>query len=303
MRGSSLKNLADPLIVQPVAVHCGKQADAANLRLRKSTVETGADLPRRGIEHQEADETAGVAANGSRHRCFIPRYACYKAGARYAVTVQLVSPAVGQHFWIAGILPAEPAGYCRSPSLRRQSKQVLRQQFEEARREEMTVNVAKGHGRGAIIVGLVSDTHSLVRQSVFAALEGVGLILHAGDVGGDAVLDALSAIAPVRAVRGNVDEDNPRLEPHIRLDLRGVSIHVSHGHELGVPSPAGLLQRYDADVLVYGHTHKALIHREEGRLVVNPGAAGPLRFDLKPSVARLKITQGHAEVEIVWLEG
>lgn len=138
---------------------------------------------------------------------------------------------------------------------------------------------------------------------MFAALEGVSLILHAGDVGGDAVLDALSAIAPVRAVQGNVDAHNPRLESRIRLDLRGVSIHVSHGHEIGSPSPADLLQSYDADVMVYGHTHKALVHREGDRLVVNPGAAGPQRFDIKPSVARLTIAQGRADVEIIWLEG
>ena len=167
----------------------------------------------------------------------------------------------------------------------------------------MAVNVAKGHSRGPIIIGLVSDTHSLVRQSVFSALEGVSFILHAGDVGGDPVLDALSAIAPVRAVQGNVDEPNPRLEARIRIDVRGVSIHVSHGHEIGSPTPADLLQRYDADVLIYGHTHKALVHREGQRLVVNPGAAGPQRFDIKPSVARLTIAQGRADVEIVWLEG
>jgi uncharacterized protein len=81
-----------------------------------------------------------------------------------------------------------------------------------------------------------------------------------------------------------------------------VTIHVSHGHELGRPTPAKLLATYPGDVLVYGHTHKALIEREGARLVVNPGAAGPRRFDLKPSIARLTIDGGRAEAELVWLE-
>jgi putative phosphoesterase len=153
----------------------------------------------------------------------------------------------------------------------------------------------------AIIVGLVSDTHALVRNSMVEALAGVSLILHAGDVGGDPVLDALSAIAPVRAVAGNVDPSNPRLKERLRVDLGGVSIHMSHGHELGSPTPARLLARYAGDVIVYGHTHRALVHRDGTRLVVNPGSAGPRRFDLRPSVARLTISGGAANVEIVEL--
>ena len=148
-------------------------------------------------------------------------------------------------------------------------------------------------------IGLVSDTHGLVRDSLFAALEGVSHILHAGDVGSRSVLDALSAIAPVEAVYGNVDPLDGLLPQHVHVEHGGVSIHVSHGHELGIPSPHSLLARYDADVLVYGHTHKALVYRDGTRLVVNPGAAGPRRFDVKPSVARLTISGGRADVEIV----
>ena len=164
------------------------------------------------------------------------------------------------------------------------------------------MSIARGHGREPIIVGLVSDTHGLVRDSLIAALAGVSQILHAGDVGGRAVLDALSAIAPVQAVYGNVDPLDGRLPPQIVVEIGGVTIHVSHGHELGRPTPAKLLATYSGDVLVYGHTHKALIEREGERLVVNPGAAGPRRFDLKPSIARLTIDGGRAEAELVWLE-
>jgi hypothetical protein len=153
----------------------------------------------------------------------------------------------------------------------------------------------------AIIIGLVSDTHGLLRPDVATVLEGVSLILHGGDVGGDSILDALSNIAPVHAVRGNTDAIGPRLKDRVRLDLGGVSIHVSHGHELGSPTPERLLARYDADVIVYGHTHKPLVHRDGARLVVNPGAAGPRRFTLLPSVARLTIERGRADVRLIEL--
>jgi putative phosphoesterase len=153
-----------------------------------------------------------------------------------------------------------------------------------------------------MMIGLISDTHSLVRPAVFEALHGVELILHAGDVGGRSVLDELGAIAPVRAVYGNTDlAGDPNLEMSIDLNVAGLTIHVSHGHELGSPTPERLLARYSADVIVYGHTHKPLIERSGTRLVVNPGAAGPRRFNLQPSVARLTIEGGAPEVEIVWL--
>ena len=154
-----------------------------------------------------------------------------------------------------------------------------------------------------MIVGLVSDTHSLIRPELFDALKGVDMILHAGDVGGHDVLVELGAIAPVQAVYGNTDgPGDPNLRARLLIDIDGLSIHVSHGHEVGgTPTPEKLLARYSADVLVFGHTHKPLIERVGRRLVVNPGAAGPRRFSLKPSVARMRVEQGRAEAEIVWL--
>ena len=153
-------------------------------------------------------------------------------------------------------------------------------------------------------IGLISDTHGLLRPDVHDALAGVELILHAGDVGGDAILDELALIAPVRAVAGNTDPlGSPRLEDELTLEIGGVRIHVSHGHEVGRPTPARLLERYEGDVLVYGHTHRQLITRVADRLVVNPGSAGPRRFDLEPSVARLTIAGGAGAVEIVPLKG
>lgn len=154
------------------------------------------------------------------------------------------------------------------------------------------------------VVGLISDTHGLVRPGVHDALAGVELILHAGDVGGDAILDELGLIAPVLAVYGNTDRPgDPRLAAAIEREVDGVRIHVSHGHELGAPTPQKLLDRYAADVIVYGHTHRQLVTRVAGRLVVNPGAAGQRRFNLQPSVARLTIANGRAEVEVIELPG
>lgn len=152
-----------------------------------------------------------------------------------------------------------------------------------------------------MLIGLISDTHSLIRPEALIALAGADVILHAGDVGGAAIIDALQRIAPVHAVVGNTDPLDGTLPEHVHLEFDGVTIHVSHGHELGRPTPARLLARYDADVLVYGHTHKALVERHGARLVVNPGAAGPRRFDVKPSVARLHIRAGRAEAELVSL--
>lgn len=153
-----------------------------------------------------------------------------------------------------------------------------------------------------MIVGLVSDTHGLVRPEIFDALRGVALILHAGDVGGQDVLVELAAIAPVQAVFGNTDAPgDPNLRSRLSVDVEGLSIHVSHGHELGAPTPEKLLTRYSADVIVFGHTHKPVVERVGPRLVVNPGAAGPRRFSVKPSVARMTVKRGRAEVELIWL--
>lgn len=153
---------------------------------------------------------------------------------------------------------------------------------------------------GTHIVGLISDTHGLVRPDVHTALAGVELILHAGDVGGHPILDELGLIAPVRAVFGNTDPPgDPRLSTSIDAEIGGVRVHVSHGHEVGSPTPEKLLGRYDADVIVYGHTHKQLVVQAEGRWVINPGAAGPRRFNLLPSVARMTISGGDVRVELI----
>lgn len=154
-----------------------------------------------------------------------------------------------------------------------------------------------------VVIGLIADTHGLLRPSVHQALQGVDLILHAGDVGGSDILDELRIIAPVQAVYGNTDPPgDPNLEGMLIVKHGGLDIHVSHGHELGIPTPAKLLAKYPQRVIVYGHTHRQRVTRVGDQLVINPGAAGARRFNLEPSVARLTIENGEPEVEIVTLD-
>lgn len=151
-----------------------------------------------------------------------------------------------------------------------------------------------------IRIGLIADTHGLLRPAVHEALAGVSRIFHAGDVCSDTILTELGLIAPVRAVFGNCDDPwEPSLAEAIDESIGGLRIHVQHGHELGRPSPKQVAAAYDADVCVYGHTHRQVIERVDGRLMINPGAAGPRRFELEPSVAILTIRDGVAEAELV----
>lgn len=155
---------------------------------------------------------------------------------------------------------------------------------------------------GPIRIGLIADTHGQLRADVHRALAGVSMILHAGDVCGDEILDELQLIAPTWAVFGNCDmPGDPRLVERLDVEVGGVRIHVSHGHELGRPGAAKVAAAYDADVCVYGHTHRQSIEWVGERLVVNPGAAGARRFDLVPSVAVLTISDGRAGAELVTL--
>ena len=158
--------------------------------------------------------------------------------------------------------------------------------------------------RVPIRVGLIADTHGLLRPQVHGVFAGVSRILHAGDLVSDTILDELALIAPVQAVYGNCDDPwDPSLHEALDVEIGGVRIHVQHGHELGRPRPAQVAATYDADVCVYGHTHRQSVERVDGRLIVNPGAAGPRRFDLEPCVAILTIVDGVAEVELVPLAG
>jgi len=151
-------------------------------------------------------------------------------------------------------------------------------------------------------IGLISDTHGQLRSEISHLFKGVDLIVHAGDVGGAAVLRDLGIIAPVLAVSGNIDaRQDPSLPRERLIPIGGLTLHVSHGDELGRPTPERLLATYDADVIVYGHTHRPLFLRDRGRVVVNPGAAGPRRFNLTPGIAKLVVQDRVAHVELIAL--
>jgi putative phosphoesterase len=146
-----------------------------------------------------------------------------------------------------------------------------------------------------MVVGLISDTHGKLRAAVFELFRGVDLILHAGDVGPLDIIDTLETIAPVHAALGNTDSWDlvPRVRELVELELEGRRVVVVHGHQLGSPTPALLRSAHPhADIIVYGHTHRQHIDKRGGSLVINPGAAGPARFNLKPSVARMTLEAG-----------
>ncbi|WP_194713829.1 metallophosphoesterase family protein [Noviherbaspirillum soli] len=146
-------------------------------------------------------------------------------------------------------------------------------------------------------IGLISDTHGLLRQEAVAALAGVDRIIHAGDIGNAQILEALAAIAPVDAVRGNNDTGPwAKAVPHsLTLNVDGVAIHLLHDlKELKNALPP-------VQVVIAGHSHKPMVREEGGVLLVNPGSAGPRRFKLPVTVGFLSIDAGLATASITQL--
>jgi len=147
-----------------------------------------------------------------------------------------------------------------------------------------------------MIVGVISDTHGLLRAEAIEALGGVDHILHAGDIGAPELLAALARIAPVTAIRGNVD-----IEPWARglpetevVELGGATIYMLH--DLGridlQPEAAGI------QAVVYGHSHQPKMEERNGVLYFNPGSAGPRRLKLPVSVGRLRVERGKIKGEL-----
>ena len=145
-------------------------------------------------------------------------------------------------------------------------------------------------------IGVISDTHGLLRPEVFEVFREVDLILHAGDIGPLSILDDLRAIAPVRAVWGNTDGLDVRhaVPELIEEEIEGLSFVIAHGHQLGSPTPENLTARWpEALVIIYGHTHRPLLTLVDSVVtVMNPGGAGRRRFDLPPSVGILELEPG-----------
>jgi hypothetical protein len=145
-------------------------------------------------------------------------------------------------------------------------------------------------------LGIIADTHGLLRPEVHEIFAQVDRILHAGDVGDASILDELQLLAPVTAVYGNTDGWTLRqhLPKVAELDLDNFRFVVTHGDQLGSPSPEALKKAYpQADVIIYGHTHRPLIRDlPDFSVVLNPGSAGPRRFDLPVTVAILETEPG-----------
>ena len=148
-------------------------------------------------------------------------------------------------------------------------------------------------------IGVISDTHGLLRPEAVNALRGSDRIIHAGDVGDPAILEELSKLAPVTAIRGNVDREKwaRRLPPTDVLEAAGVAIYVLHNlEELDLkPESAGFA------AVVYGHSHVPEQETKNGVLYFNPGSAGPRRFRLPVSVGRLIVEAGKLRAEILTL--
>ena len=151
-----------------------------------------------------------------------------------------------------------------------------------------------------VILGVISDTHGLLRPEADEAMRGSDRILYAGDVGAPEILEALVEIAPVTAIRGNVDTDAwARALPKTEVvTASGVSIYILHDlDQLDLKLGAAGFR-----VVVYGHSHQPKIEEKNGVLYFNPGSAGPRRFNLPVSVGRLTIEAGKVRAELVELE-
>ncbi|MFZ3339702.1 MAG: metallophosphoesterase family protein [Terriglobales bacterium] len=148
-----------------------------------------------------------------------------------------------------------------------------------------------------MLLGLISDTHGLLRPEALAALQGVDQILHAGDIGSPEILDRLTEIAPVTAIRGNVDTQPwslTLLETEV-VEAEGLTIYMLHDRaKLDLkPEAAGI------SAVIYGHSHQPKIEEKNGVLYINPGSAGPRRFNLPVSVGNLEIKKGKLTAELV----
>jgi uncharacterized protein len=152
-----------------------------------------------------------------------------------------------------------------------------------------------------VILGLISDTHGLLRPAALLAMRGADLIIHAGDVGDPQILEELNKLAPVVAVRGNVDTDEwaNALPLTAIADAGAVQIYVVHDvHDLHLqPAAAGF------SIVVSGHSHKPGQTERDGVIYINPGSAGPRRFKLPISAARLDLDQRPWKTEFIDISG
>jgi putative phosphoesterase len=200
---------------------------------------------------------------------------------------------------------AATSGTPRRPLRRR--RQPLQQPAHAAgfnvngRRVDVPIHCDMMHATTMARIGLISDTHSLLRPQALAFLQGCNHIVHAGDIGDAAILQALAAVAPLTAVRGNNDKGQwaqalPATEMLRLGDILLYAVHDIADLDLD-PAAAGI------DVVVSGHSHQPRVEQRDGVLFVNPGSAGPRRFRLPVAVAELQVTGRSVSARVVELDG
>src|SRR5262247_1508751 len=195
---------------------------------------------------------------------------------------------------------------CRAASLCRVEAMLVPDRALGKRRPERLHSTVRERsarlrrGSDTAVVGVSADTHGLLRPQALAALTGVDLIVHAGDIGSAALLDELAAIAPVLAVRGNNDRDRwaASLPERVTTEIAGARLHVVHDLKTLRADPAGL----GVQVIISGHSHKPSVEHRSGVMLLNPGSAGPRRFTLPIAVARLSLGPSGARAQILELD-
>lgn len=156
-------------------------------------------------------------------------------------------------------------------------------------------NISLETNKPTLKIGIISDTHNLLRKEIFSLFENVDYILHAGDIGKPTILKSLQKIAPTIAVIGNTDVSSwfPDLQKYLIIEIKGKKIFLLHNLlELNNE----FIKKENIKIVIFGHTHKPTSYENEGILYINPGSAGPERFLLPVSVAELLI--GEEEIKI-----
>ena len=136
-----------------------------------------------------------------------------------------------------------------------------------------------------MVIGIISDTHGLLREEVVSNLTSCNLIIHAGDIGKNDIIYSLQQIGKVEFVYGNIDKDNKASGKII--DINGLKIYIIHN----IKDIKYKMNKKDVDIVVYGHSHKSKIYLEDDILYINPGSVGPKRFKIEPTMAKLYINE------------
>ena len=177
--------------------------------------------------------------------------------------------------------------------------EVLHTSTQQSGERNLVTAMSRAVSGSGLLVGVISDTHGLLRPQALEALRGSDLIIHAGDVGSPDLLEPLRALAPLHVVRGNVDTGvwAAALPTTARVDVGGAVFHVLHNiAELDLDAAAAGFA-----AVVYGHSHKPSIETRDGVLWLNPGSAGPRRFSLPITVARVRVSGRQLDPELVTL--